>query len=725
MKSRAVGGSRPPGGRRVAGPGLLPIIQVGRNCWRQESADRVAFLIDAAAYYDAFAQAVERARRSIWILGWDIHSRTRLRLGRAGAEGGDEDLAGLLNRVVRRQPGLIVRILVWDPSPIYILEREFSPQIQFGFRTASRVHLRLASAHVTGGSHHQKVVVIDGRMAFVGGIDLTIARWDTPEHRPRDPRRALPSGRLYEPFHDVQMALDGPAAFALCELACQRWREATGHAVEPETAAADPWPPDLVPDLSGAAVGLARTQPAFRERPPLREVELLFLDAIAAARDVIYLETQYFTSRSLCEALCRRLRCARGPQVVMVTPLRQCGRLEQSVMGVLRSQVVTRLLQADLHGRLEVLSPVSGKDFINVHSKVMIVDDRFARIGSANLSNRSMGMDTECDAAIEAPPEDARSRRAIVRFRHRLIAEHLGVTVEALDDAVSREGSLIGAIKALRGGPRTLVRLPVDGHAANPLIERDLLDPDGPIEETLARRVISEETVDQGRRRLPRVVIALLATLLLAGLWTWASLKGWPGRDELAAWLEPAQDTVWGPPLTAVLMGAALALMFPVNLLIVAMVMMFGPWLGAAVSFAGSALGACAGYYMGRLMWPQTVRTLAGRRLTRLSRHLARRGVISVIAIRVVPIAPFTVASLVAGSARIRFRDFMLGTMIAMTPGIVGLSFASDRIISLVKNPSAATLAWAAAALVVLGAAVYWLHRLLQRSRPESLNHAV
>ena len=81
--------------------------------------------------------------------------------------------------------------------------------------------------HPVGASQHQKIVVVDDTVAFVGGFDLSKWRWDTPAHRPRDNRRIDPDGKPYPPFHDIQMAVDGPVARTLGRLARKRWLRAS------------------------------------------------------------------------------------------------------------------------------------------------------------------------------------------------------------------------------------------------------------------------------------------------------------------------------------------------------------------------------------------------------------------------------------------------------------------------------------------------------------------
>ena len=362
------------------------LLEPGRTCWRIARADQLAFIVDAADYFEAVADAIERAQHSVLILGWDIHSRVRLR---RDAEDEAGELGRLLDNAARHQPSLRVHMLLWDYSMVFTLEREFLPLFQLGWKTHPHVKIRFGSDHPLGGSLHQKVVVVDDALAFVGGIDLTIARWDRREHERHDPKRRLPGGDSYPPFHDVQVAVTGPAAQALGELARERWRQATGESIEPCSPTEGTWPDGLSVDLRDADVALARTRAPFGERPAIREVERLHLESIAAARDVIYIENQYLTAESVCDALAARLEQDDGPEVVIVTPRDQSGRLEEMTMGALRAGFVQRLRSSDSGGRLRVLYPTTEGEPavpIQVHAKVMVVDDELVRVGSSNLS---------------------------------------------------------------------------------------------------------------------------------------------------------------------------------------------------------------------------------------------------------------------------------------------------------------------------------------------------
>lgn len=464
-------------------------LEPGRNCWRVERAGRVAFLVDAAVYFSAFRDACTQARHSITLIGWDLDGRIELVRGADAGGGAPRVLGDLLEHLVRERPGLTVRILAWDFTWIYALERDWLTPVRLGWNTSDRLIYRTDAHHPVGASHHQKIVVVDDAVAFVGGIDLGPRRWDTPAHDPEDDRRTDPAGDAYSPHHDVQAVVSGPAARALGDLARERWERAGNDPWSPrkEPDGDEPWPADLEPDLVDIDVALARTEPEHDGRDGVREVEALHLDAIDAARRSIYVENQYLTADRIVDRIAGRLEHRDGPEVVLVLPHHTHGWLEQATMDVLRDRAIERLRSADRHGRLRIVYPWIqglGDDRLNVHAKVVVIDDRFVRVGSANLSNRSMGLDTECDLAIVADGDH--DRRGIARFRRRLVAEHVGCEPDRLAEAEGDDGEgLIASIEtAQRGdGSRELRRLePTNASFASRLLPHgSLLDPERPV----------------------------------------------------------------------------------------------------------------------------------------------------------------------------------------------------------------------------------------------------
>ena len=190
------------------------ILVEGDTVWQIVTADRLAFLIDPAEYFAALHEALGRAQRSVMILAWVIHSQLRL-VRNGDADDQPAKLVEFLTYLVEKRPDLHIRIACWDHSLIYTLDREMLTQVRMGWATPERLHFELDSHHPPGASLHEKVVVIDDEVAFLGGIDAGRYRWDTSAHEPDDPRRVAPTGESYPPFHDLQTVVGGPAARVL------------------------------------------------------------------------------------------------------------------------------------------------------------------------------------------------------------------------------------------------------------------------------------------------------------------------------------------------------------------------------------------------------------------------------------------------------------------------------------------------------------------------------
>lgn len=700
------------------------LFKPSENCQRLASAHRAAIMIDGEAYFRALHQSLCRARRSIFIVGWDLHSELRL-VRDGGGDGFPERLGELLETLARRRAELQIYLLAWDFAMIYAMEREFFPRYKLQWRSHKRIHFALDAQHPVGASQHQKLVVIDDAIAFAGGLDLAQWRWDTSRHHPRDPRRIDPGGGTYPPFHDVQMAVDGPAAAALGEVVKERWTRAEGSPpyLPQSDRSLDPWPPCLTPDFREVRIAIARTLPAYEDREQISEVRQLYLNSIAAARRFIYIENQYLSAHCVGQALEERLAEKDGPEVVIVLPEKTGGWLEQNTMDVLRARLASRLRAADRHHRLRIYYPrlaVEPHCALMVHAKVMVIDDNFMRIGSSNLSNRSMGLDSECDLAIAADSEDTAVREAIALFRTRLLGEHLGKETDEVARAMAAHGSLVKAIESLRGGERTLAPLaadvPPDIDALVP--ESRLLDPEKPVPpEQLLDLFVSPRQQSLAYRRTLKILVLIAAVIGLAAVWRWSPAGEWIDLASARAAASWIQQQPLAPLLVAAayVLGGLLAI--PVTLMVIATVVVFGTWLGLVYALAGSWLSAAALFGLGRWMGRDAVRRFAGSLLNRLSRKLTESGLWTVITFRVVPVAPFSVINLIAGVSEIRWRDFALGTLVGMVPGVAGIVLLADRISDSLRHPDLVRFSVLLASLALVGLGLVGLRRWMKHKR--------
>lgn len=459
------------------------ILVPGQTCWRVDRADRLSVIVDADDYFHHAKAAMLAAERRIMLIGWDFDTRISLEPKGKTLDGPDR-LGKFLEWLTKTRPDLEIYVLKWNIGAFTAIGRGMTPVFVLNWITTKRLRFEMDAAHPVGAAHHQKIVVIDDALAFCGGIDMTVDRWDTSDHVDDSECRIAPGGEPYSPWHDATTAIDGDAAAAVGELARTRWRVATGEELAPVSTVADPWPDNLIPTFRNIDVAIARTIPEYGGLPAVREIEALYLAAIASAQRTLYLESQYLASRTLAEALAARLREQDSPEIVLVLPRHADGWLEQKAMDGARRKLLHLLWKSDLHGRLGVYYPVTrGGESIYVHAKVVVVDDRLLRVGSSNLNNRSMGFDTECDLAVEVTSEtkDAqRVRKDILGIRNRLLREHLGVDDESFQNALSESGSLLAVIEKVRGDGKTLEPFTEDTveDEDSPLAENELMDPE-------------------------------------------------------------------------------------------------------------------------------------------------------------------------------------------------------------------------------------------------------
>src|SRR5690606_27239146 len=166
--------------------------------------------------------------------------------------------------------------------------------------------------------------------------------------------------------------------------------------------------------------------------------------------------------------------------ILILVTLSSRGMLEQFFMARNRDRLLRRLNRADKGNRLRVMYLVTPRDDggeceILIHSKVLIVDDRLVRIGSSNLNNRSEGLDTECDIAVEARNEE--ERRLIAGFRNRLLAEHLDASVTEITAALAARSSLLETVELFNRKPRGMRPYKVRGGESAPLFGTGIFDP--------------------------------------------------------------------------------------------------------------------------------------------------------------------------------------------------------------------------------------------------------
>ncbi len=216
------------------------------------------------------------------------------------------------------------------------------------------------------------------------------------------------------------------------------------------------------------------------------------------------------------------------------------------------------------------------------------------------------------------------------------------------------------------------------------------------------------------RRRLLILAVALLALLGLTLAWRWSPLRDLLEPEYAINGLRQLGQRMG--PLAAILgFGVALSLAVPLILLTLVSVVAFGPWMGSLYILGGALLGAAVSHGMGKLLGHELLVRLGGTRVNLLSQSMARRGLVAVIALRLVPVAPFAIVNMVAGTTHLRLRHMLLGTALGMCPGTLAVALFTDQLmLSLTQpGPSSYVLLALTVALIVVGVwgLRYWMNK--------------
>ncbi len=698
------------------------------------SANHAALIVDCADYYRAVYEAISKARHNVFLLGWDIDSRIELLRGEEKTK--DAVVSDLISRVANERPDIEFYLLKWKPAPIYAFEREPLSGFQWRIKTPSNVHMLQDEFIPVGASHHQKIITVDDEIAFSGGMDIALGRWDTPDHIPDHPLRKDPIGP-FGPHHDMQMLVDGEAARALAGIARWRWRRVSEIQPAP-LRVADPkedkpvtWPESVTPDFENIKVTIAQTIPSMDDAEEIREVESTILESIGKAQNFLYIENQYFTHLPIAHALNKRLRENPDLRAILISSYDPKGILEASVMWQGRIDFRNALMKGVEDHRVLMTYPVAidkdGEDDpIRVHAKFMIVDDHAMHVGSSNFTSRSMGFDTECDLICHAEKEEHRDK--IVRIRNELLADNSGRSVDDVETLLKDKNSKLttflepgeGANRAFRPVRDEDFKMPVPDETL-----RAIGDPDRPFiprrKDSMDASALRKDKTARYRFILMKALAFIIALAALVAGWQFVEDTGLVQdfvntvKDVFPALVEnrdafSAQDFLMVCGAFVLLSSAG----FPVTILIVLCASVFGPLLGFLYAMTGVLIGAAFGFGIGNLAGERVLRGLMGEKLKTLDSKITKTGVIGFSVIRMVPVAPFGVVNMAAGVSSVSFVTFLFGTLLGMGPGTFALAVLGDSLTGLLQDPSLEDLLYfGCGALLWLGA-IFGMHKLAQ-----------
>lgn len=687
------------------------LFREGENCWRESHLEHGALLVGCANFYRTLHAAILNARKSIFIIGWDIDSRIRLLRGDEEKNSEAPSVSGdLLKWKARQNPEIKIFLLRWDSSITFWGNREFNAQKVWEEDAPENIHVWLDSTIPVGGSHHQKIVVIDDEIAFTGGMDIATGRWDERRHSPHEPERYDVTGS-YGPYHDIQILTHGKVVKDLAEIVRWRWKQAAGYDAPPFEGEKylgkdlpEAWPKSIKPWFRNFNCAIARTIPWMGKVEPVKEVLEMYLDLIRRAESFLYIENQFFTSEIIADAINKRLKECPALRVLMIGPYNPQGLFESEGLWAPRIDFKKRVCEGVGASRVRMVYAMTKDEegrryYKRIHSKLFCVDDKFLTIGSSNLNHRSMSLDTECDLVLEATTED--HRRQIRHVRNNLLAEHTSRS-EAQIARMFNNGSDLDDIL---GMPHPLTYTLQEMNDSNFTDQKfqswfsSMADPEEPLFSTFNDK-------DRPMRNPKKDVLigSLIALLVIAaGASFLATHAEWVSPERISTFLEDARGTVWAFPLVCLIYVVGGLIMFPVTVLSLATTAVFGALWGPIYAMIGALLSGAVLYWLGNLFGMKSLRKYLGERIRNVVRRIEDTGVSGVVVIRLTPIAPYSLVNLAAGIVSLRFFDFMAGTFLGLLPGLVAKGFLGDSLMQVLLNPSSKNFAY------VTGGIVLWL----------------
>lgn len=682
------------------------IFKPGRNCWHTSQADYARPLIDSEEYYQALHSSICKAKHSIFIVGWDIDSRIRLLRGEAEQNSeAPSVISDLLAWKAEQNADINIYLLRWDSSLAFFSQREMWAKEAWDEKTPDNVNTELDDTIPMGGSQHQKVVVIDDEIVFSGGMDVSTNRWDTREHLIEQPYRVGPEGP-YSPLHDVQIVSAGPIVEYFAKLVRWRWDRISEEKAmafkqhAPSGQLPPTWPANFEPQLKHVPCALSRTIPFMDEVEPVQEVRHMLLDLINQAEHFIYIENQFTTRQEIAETLNKRLKAKPSLQVLIVSSYEPKGKFESEAYWASRIDFKNILENGIESGRVFLgYSSIQDKDekqaYKRIHSKVMSIDDKYLVIGSSNISNRSMSLDTEVDLVFYG--DTRQNCQDISRVRDDLLAEHTGRSIEQVTSLMQKADPLNAIITEQPQYQYSLSEVD-DSRFTNKSWQSlfgSLSDPEEPLlpaVESLNGKLIP---VKNPRRRTVMTLLGIAIVAILAAIIIMIGHAiPWLNADNLSDFLDESRGTMWALPTVLLVYAVGGLLFMPVTLMSLAVAAIFGPIYGPLYGILGAILSSAILFGIGKLLGNAGLRKIGGPKVAAVDEKLKNSGVVGVAAIRLLPIAPFSLVNLIAGISSINIFTFLAGTFLGMFPPMIAKGLVGDSLAQIFTDPSPQTIAY-------------------------------
>ncbi|MGQ8366971.1 VTT domain-containing protein [Glaciecola sp. 1036] len=693
------------------------IFNKGENCTTTTTARYAAPIVDCANYYRALHEAIANAKRSIFIVGWDIDSRIRLL---RGDEEKESELPSVISDLIalkaQENPELDVHLLRWDSSLAFFGMREVWAKEVWDEKTPDNVKTILDSSIPMGGSQHQKIVIIDDELAFAGGMDVAMHRWDTREHKVEHPERDDGDGN-YGPFHDVQVALSGKIVSELSKLVRWRWNRLVEDEQRVTEAIVDvdedslpaTWPKSVDPIFENIDCAVAQTIPFMDDQEPVQEVRKMLLGLIERAEKFVYIENQFANRGEIAEALNKRLKEKPKLKVLVFSSYEPKGTVECEAYWAGRIDFKNILENGIEKERiLMAYSSSTNADGLaghkRVHAKVTVIDDEYFVIGSSNLSNRSMSLDTECDIVFQAKTQAHKDK--VRWFRNDLISEHSGWSVDEVQEFIEADDTF-EQLKQCKEKYSYCLKEAHDQDFTDQELQ-SIVTPFGDPQEPIVPYISLPGgrkfyLPNPSKRTLIYTAVAFVIALLVGGGYLLSQHVDWMNQEYLKETLTSVRESPWAIFYVAGIYVVAGLLFFPVTVLSLAVAMVFGAVWGVVYGMAGIICSTTLLFLIGKVMGDNGLRKLAGPKINKIDKKFAENGVFGVAVLRNIPVAPFSLVNLVAGISSIKLVSFLLGTFFGMLPMLIVKAVVGGSLADIFRDPNPKHIAF------LVGGLVAWL----------------
>jgi uncharacterized membrane protein YdjX (TVP38/TMEM64 family) len=346
----------------------------------------------------------------------------------------------------------------------------------------------------------------------------------------------------------------------------------------------------------------------------------------------------------------------------------------------------------------------------------MIVDDRYLRVGSSNINNRSMTLDTECDLVIEG--NDAKTRKKIAAVRNDLIREHTGrsiASIQALIDEGANADVFLQEVKHSRQHMRRVNDEPYRKESLTSLATR-FADPEKPLLPSALFTFRKRKNHSNKKRAFPtRLILVILFIIALALVWKVTPLSEYATPEKVVPILESVRNTPWALPAGLAFYVIGTLIFFPHMIMTATIVILFAPLQAFAIAMLGSLISGAIGFFAGRKLGPKSLRTLIGDSAKKVSHYAQKGGLLGVTLLRMLPIAPYTVVNMALGMMEISFFIFLAATVLGLLPGTLVSVFLGHSVLELWQNPELENFLYVGAGMAAWIGVIALSHFLAKR----------